>query len=245
MAMPGGSDGEKRQPFFNIPPVVVALLAVMAVIHFVRVAILSDVQDYWVRGNFAFFPALPDGQLPLGEILPVSRAWSFLTYGLLHADWGHLLVNAFWMAAFGSPLAWRFGPVRFLLFSAAAVIAGALVHLFAYGGEEIPMVGASAAVSAHMAGAARFLFIGNERARGSYWAPAATLRAVVTDSRTMTFLGVWIAINIAIGVFGSAGVGEGRIAWEAHLGGFAVGLLMFRVFDPVPWNTSRPGPWNS
>lgn len=243
MTLSGGGRPAVRQPIFNIPPVIIGLLVLLAAIHVGRTYLLSDADAIWVLANFAFFPQLPTEALPAGEILAGARAWSFVTYALLHADWGHLLVNGFWMAAFGSPLAWRFGPVRFLLFSTAAAIAGALVHLFAHGGEVIPMVGASAAVSAHLAGAGRFLFIATPGSRRSYWAPAATLPAVLRDSRTMTFLGVWIAINVAIGLFGSAGVGEGQIAWEAHLGGFAVGLFLFRAFDPVPWSTDRPGPW--
>ena len=47
-----------------------------------------------------------------------ARIWTFLTYALLHADWAHLIFNTLWLAAFGSAVAWRFGAVRFLGFSA-------------------------------------------------------------------------------------------------------------------------------
>lgn len=217
-----------RQPIFNIPPVIVALLAAMLAIHAVVYLILSDNQFVWTIVNFAFWPVEP------AEAVSGARIWSFATYALLHGGWSHVLINAFWMAAFGSPLAWRFGTARFLLFSAVAAVAGALVHLLAHGGDEIPLVGASAAVSAHMAGAARFLFITPRGMPRSYWTPAAPLWAMVQDTRTMAFLGVWIVINLAIGLFGTTGFSGNAIAWEAHLGGFAVGLFLFRLFDPVP-----------
>lgn len=233
MSLPSGDGRPARQPIFNIPTVVVALLAIMALVHLVRLNLLDEAQQIWMIANFAFFPSFPDGALPWGEVLPGARIWSSITYALLHADWGHLLLNGFWMAAFGSPLARRFGAVRFLAFSALAAIAGALVHLVAHGGEQVPLVGASAAISAHMAGAARFLFIAPPGMTRSYRTPAAPLSMVLRDQRTMVFLGAWLAINLIFGLSGGFG-GETNIAWEAHIGGFAVGLLLFRVFDPVP-----------
>jgi membrane associated rhomboid family serine protease len=36
-------------------------------------------------------------------------------------------------------------------------------------------------------------------------------------------------------------VGEGQsVAWQAHIGGFLAGLLLFRLFDPIP-RAPRPG----
>ena len=40
--------------------------------------------------------------------------WTFFTYALIHADSTHLGFNAVWLLAFGSPVARRFGAVRFL-----------------------------------------------------------------------------------------------------------------------------------
>jgi membrane associated rhomboid family serine protease len=55
-----------------------------------------------------------------------------------------------------------------------------------------------------------------------------------TTPRALMFLLVWFLITLSAGVGGLGGApGEGgRIAWEAHLGGFAGGLLLFGWFDP-------------
>ena len=221
-----------RQPIFNIPRILVVLIALMAGIHLVRETLLSDDQALWLVFNFAFFPARPETWFSV-QAVPGAEIWSYLTYSLLHADWVHLGLNALWMVAFGSPLAWRFGAARFLAFSAIAVIAGALLHLLANGGDQIPMIGASAAVSAHMAGAARFLFIAQPGIVRSYWSPAASLAAVFSDARTLMFIGAWFAINLAVGLIGWASPQAGEIAWEAHVGGFIAGLVLFPLFDPV------------
>jgi membrane associated rhomboid family serine protease len=101
------------------------------------------------------------------------------------------------------------------------------------------VVGASAAISALMAGAARFIF----QPAGPLWSisgidtyrqPAVPLTALVRDRRVVMFLGVWFAVNLIFGLTNGAGLASGAVAWAAHIGGFVVGLLFFRLFDPVP-----------
>jgi membrane associated rhomboid family serine protease len=167
--------------------------------------------------------------------------WSFVTYALLHADWGHVAINSLWLAAFGSPLAWRFGPVRFLVFSACGALGGSVLHLFAHSTDLVPMVGASAAISAHMAGACRFVFATGGPLRGLqgagadiYRRPAAPLSVLFSDSRVIGFLAIWFGINFVFGAFAQeSGLASGAVAWEAHIGGFIVGLFAFPLFDPV------------
>jgi membrane associated rhomboid family serine protease len=54
------------------------------------------------------------------------------------------------------------------------------------------------------------------------------------DTRVLAFLGVWFGLNLFFGLFaGGGGFASGPIAWEAHIGGFIAGLLLFPYFDPV------------
>ena len=50
----------------------------------------------------------------------------------------------------------------------------------------------------------------------------------------LAFVGVWFIFNVAmgLGIVEMLGV-EGPIAWEAHVGGFLAGLLLFPLLDPV------------
>jgi membrane associated rhomboid family serine protease len=64
--------------------------------------------------------------------------------------------------------------------------------------------------------------------------PAAPLLVVLRNPRVLMFLAVWFGLNLLFGL-GSVPfmVGEGQsIAWEAHVGGFLGGLLLFSPFDP-------------
>jgi membrane associated rhomboid family serine protease len=55
------------------------------------------------------------------------------------------------------------------------------------------------------------------------------------NTRVLAFLGVWFGVNIIFGI-GSIAIGAdgGSVAWQAHIGGFLAGLMLFSLFDPVP-----------
>lgn len=243
---------QKNPPAFNIPSVVLALVVVMTVIHLIRVYILSDEQGFWLILTFAFIPArygldVAASALPAGFVFPGGLAadiWSYVTYGFLHGDWTHLIVNLLWMVAFGSAVARRFGVSRFLWLSCFATIGGAVLHQVFHAGELVPMIGASAAVSGHMGAAVRFAFTGPRPLIGAryqnqqaYHAPAASLLNALSNVRVLAFVGVWFGINFLFGTgIVSVPGADGSIAWEAHVGGFLVGLIGFALFDPPRTN---------
>ncbi len=234
----------KREPLFNIPPVVVAVLAALALIHVVRTLLLSDDQDIEFLLTFAFIPARYDTSA-LGAVLPGgfgAELWTFVTYALIHADWTHYGVNAVWLLPFGSAVARRFGAPRFLLFFAVTSVAGAAMHLVTHAGEQFPMIGASAAISGTMAAAMRFAFqrggplgFWRDGDDAAYRVPAIPLSGVLSDPRVLAFLAVWFGINILFGLGSIPITGSDQVvAWQAHIGGFLAGLILFSWFDPAP-----------
>ena len=246
----------KREPLFNVPTVIVALLAVLALIHGARTMLLSEEQDIWVLLYLAFIPARYDSSLVLGGVLPGGLGadiWTFVSYSLLHGSWMHLVVNGVWLLAFGSALARRFGLLRFLAFFAVTAAAGAAMHLLTNAGSQAPMIGASASISGAMAAAMRFAFqrggpLGALRSDddAAFRVPAIPLTRVLSDPRVLAFLAVWFGINILFGL-GSQSItgGEEIVAWQAHIGGFLAGLLLFSWFDPKPDANSHSPPYVS
>jgi membrane associated rhomboid family serine protease len=233
----------QREPIFNIPPVIVAMLAVMALVHAARLFTLTTAQDNELLWLFAFDPVrygsgpLPGGSLPGGMGADI---WTFVTYAFLHASWTHLGVNAIWFLAFGSAVARRFGAIRFLLFFCVTAMAGAIAHLLAFGGQDAPVIGASAAVSGTMAAAMRFAFqrggpLSFRRTGGAadYQVPAKPLIALLREPAVIAFIVVWFGINLVFGLWSTPLTGENEVvAWQAHIGGFLAGLLFFGWFDP-------------
>jgi membrane associated rhomboid family serine protease len=59
--------------------------------------------------------------------------------------------------------------------------------------------------------------------------------AVLRDRRVLVFIGVFVLLNFLFGAgMAMPGTEGAEVAWQAHLGGFAAGLLLFPLFDPVP-----------
>ncbi len=235
----------KREPLFNIPPVILAVLGVLAFVHVVRTYLLTGMQDQEFLLTFAFIPSRYDTSIVLGGALPGgfgAEVWTFVTYALIHADWTHLGVNAVWLLPFGSAVARRFGALRFLVFFAVTAAAGAAMHLATHAGEQFPVIGASAAISGTMAAAMRFAFqrggplnFWRDGDSAAYRVPAIPLSGVLRDPRVLAFLAVWFGINIVFGLSPLPIVGGNQVvAWQAHIGGFLAGLLLFSWFDPAP-----------
>jgi len=239
------SEPKSSEPVFNVPPVVIATMAVLALVHAFRLLALTDAEDMQFLLTFAFIPARYDTHTVL-EAFPGgfgADLWTFFTYAFLHADLLHIGLNLAWLLPFGSALARRFGARRYALFLLVTAAAGALAHLVSHPGATVPMIGASAAISGAMAAAMRFIFqphgpielwregVGDGAA---YRVPAVPLPATLRDARFLLFLGVWIGLNALFGL-GTVSFGEqGQdIAWQAHIGGFVAGLVLFTAFDPV------------
>lgn len=227
----------RREPIFNVPGTVLAVLAVLIVIHAGR-QFLSDEDGLMFVLAMAFVPARYAGmaaEFPGGDIAALT---SPLTHMLVHADAVHLAINSAWLLAFGSVICKRVGGARFLLFSILGGLAGAALFYALQPDLAAPVIGASGAVAAMMGGVIRFLFPALDRGKGYLLRddpaaiPLMPLGVSMTDRRVVFTSLVFIAINLlAIVGFGGMGTSTGAIAWEAHLGGYFFGLLCFGLFD--------------
>lgn len=232
-AAPGGG---ARQPAINAPTVVLVLFGLMALVRGLQ-SLVTREGEGWLLLNFALIPARYDGSN--GLIYPggwAADAWVFISHMFLHGDWLHLAINCFFMLAFGSVLARRFGTGKFLLFSLLCGLGAACVHLWSYWGDQAPLIGASGAISGQMAGTVRLMFarrvsVFDAHRQGAGRIQALSLREVFTNPRALMFLGVWVGVTILAGAGGIMAPAGSSIAWEAHLGGFAVGILIFGLFD--------------
>jgi membrane associated rhomboid family serine protease len=232
-----------REPILTLPVALTAYIALLAVIHIVRMLLPLDIDDLVIE-MFGFIPKRYDSTL-LDVTFPGgtgAKIWTFVTYSLLHANLTHIGFNVLWLLPFGSALARRFGALRFYLFLSGTAAAGALAHLITHEHAVAPMIGASASVAGAMAAALRFAFVqgsflsfSRSDADAAAKVPALSLWRALRNGRVIAFVAVWFGINIIFGL-GSIAIGnEGAsVAWQAHIGGFVAGLLLFSLFDPVP-----------
>jgi membrane associated rhomboid family serine protease len=203
-----------REPVFNLSAPVTFLGAMFIFIH--ALTFIAPEIHHELLVQFSFIPA--------EKLFPGS-----VTYLFLHADWGHVFMNTVMLAAFGAPFARRFGFIRFMAFVFVTAFAGAMMQYVA-SLQMIFMVGASAVTSGLFAACLRLPAFG----QGDYiYASALSLRFVLTSSQHLTIIAVWLITNyiFAAGLATNDGV---MIAWQAHIGGFLAGLLLFTLFDKKP-----------
>jgi membrane associated rhomboid family serine protease len=227
----------RREPVLNAPASILAFAGLLAGMHVLR-RFGGEEINAWLMMNFAFIPALFSAKIIQAYSFLDIRPWSVFTYALLHANWTHLIMNTLWLLAFGAPVAKRFGPLRFYAFCILSAPAGALAHYLVYQTSGLPIIGASAVVSGLTAAATRFVFdpngpLFNRQNSRAVYHPAAPLRENFKNPQVLFFVGSWFAINFIFGA-GAMLVGPNiQIAWQAHIGGFLAGLLLFSALDPV------------
>ncbi|MBB4001357.1 rhomboid family intramembrane serine protease [Aurantimonas endophytica] len=227
---------QRPPPAFNVPGIVLGLICVYIAVHAVRMFALSPLVDSFVLVDFAFIPGCYQAAAEFCAYQrPGAGLWSPLTYSFLHGDWMHLAVNSVWLLAFGTPVARRLGAVRFLVFSCCGAVAGAAAFYLLNPEIVAPVIGASGVVSALMGGACRFAFGGSGATMSPLmqpYLPVVSIRAALTNRTVLIFVAVFFGTNLLIGSAAGGFLGGGTVAWEAHLGGFAFGFLLFSFFDP-------------
>jgi membrane associated rhomboid family serine protease len=230
-----GAGPGAREPVFNIPAVLLWVLAILWLVQIVRVYLLTPAQDSALLVQTAFIPlryATPLSQQSLAWL------WSPLTYSFLHGSFVHIFVNSIWMVAFGAVVARRLGPWRFSAFWVATSVVAAASFLALNWAEPVPVIGASGVVSGLMGGAARFAFprSGPFRRENAHFLPRVGILESLKNRMVMAYVLIWFAINFLTAFGFTPGAGAGvAVAWQAHIGGFLFGFLFFGLFDRRNW----------
>ncbi|MEM9810930.1 MAG: rhomboid family intramembrane serine protease [Pseudomonadota bacterium] len=224
-------------PILNLPTPIGPIVVYTGIAFFLSLILPSPFSSRFLVEDFAFIPARFLSLIENGEYL--IAAVPLFTHIFLHGSIGHLVINMLWLMVFGSGVARRLcvesatpgdatrNVFVFLGFYITCGVVGALTHFAAHPIDATPMVGASGAISGLMAGTLRFalrLFapMGAEYGRlAPVWARPVMIASLI-----------YIGLNVATGVGQAMMANQAvNIAWEAHIGGFLGGLLLFPVFD--------------
>lgn len=155
--------------------------------------------------------------------------YTVLTSMFMHGGWFHIVGNMWFLWVFGNNVEDVMGTPRYVVFYLLCGLAAALAQVYVRPGSPIPMVGASGAIGGVMGAYA----ITYPQAR------VHTLLALGFYVRTIEvpalgMLGYWFVLQLLGGVPALAGDAEGGgVAFWAHVGGFAAGVVLCLVFrDP-------------
>lgn len=216
---PARGSGERPapEPIVNAPwPVVVVTLGIVA-----AYAVQSRFPLRWVEEALGFSPAL----------MLQGHPERLISSMFVHGNWAHALMNAAFCLAFGAPVARLFGrgaggAAAYFLFFLATGIVASLGFAALHWNQEVLAIGASGAASGLMGGAARI--IGGHGQVGRMFSPPVLQMGAA-----------WVIINLIMAVSGGLlipGGGDAVAGWEAHLAGFAAGVVLI---GPFAWLAGR------
>lgn len=225
----------KREPAINLPVPLLAILGLLVALFVLDAYVLSDEMRAYFLFELAFTPLRYEFPLSAQGL---EWLWTPVTYSFLHGSIEHLAFNSLWLAAFGAPVYRRIGLNRFVVFWALSAACSAFFHAALNWGQETILIGASGVVSALMGAACRFAFPVNGSGMFRtevHHLPRQGIIGAMRNRTVFIFTLLWFLGNVmvAIGV-PLVGGGDAQIAWDAHIGGFLFGYLLFGLFDPLP-----------
>jgi rhomboid family protein len=148
---------------------------------------------------------------------------TLLSSMFMHADLLHLGGNMVFLWVFGDNVEHRAGRVLFLVAYLGAGLAGSLAQILSSAASPIPTLGASGAISGVL-GAYIVLFPGNR--------VTVFMFRFLTQVPALVAIGIWIAFQVFANF--AAPTGEGGVAYLAHIGGFAAGVVAGLLFRALP-----------
>jgi membrane associated rhomboid family serine protease len=177
------------------------------------------------------FGAIPHNIVTFESTQPIHPLLTIITSMFMHGGLFHIFGNMLYLWIFGDNIEDKVGHFRFLLFYLFCGITAALAHTASASGSDMPMIGASGAVSGVL-GAYALLF------------PNARVHTVIflgffvqtVKVPALIVIGFWAIIQLVNGLV-TQGTQQGGVAWFAHVGGFIAGLLTIKLWQPGRTNT--------
>ena len=247
MLLPIGDDNQGRNttPFVMYTIVAINVAVFLLQLSDDRFTLAYSAVPYKITHNVQVVPpghgALPPGMeansrassssMPLRGI-PQEPGPSFiwltlLTSMFMHGGFMHIAGNMLYLWIFGDNIEDNFGHAKFLIFYLVCGLAASFAQIFVDPDSAIPSLGASGAI-AGVLGAYLIMF---PRNRVRTLLPLGFLWTTI-ELPAVVVLGFWIVIQIfsQYTAMASARHASGGVAYMAHIGGFATGLLLCFLF---------------
>ena len=156
------------------------------------------------------------------EIALIPPTATVFTSMFLHGGWLHLIGNMLYLWIFADNIEDSMGHGRFVVFYLLCGIAAALAQALPAPGSEIPMVGASGAIS----GVLGAYLILHPRAHVLVLVPLGFF-SQITRLPAVLVLGLWFLLQLISEIGAPLGAG---VAFRAHIGGFMAGMALIPFF---------------
>jgi membrane associated rhomboid family serine protease len=226
-----GENHPRRMPMIPLrdlnpsrrPPVVTVAIIVLNVVVFLLEFLVPSYMLNEVANTWGLVPSRLLSFEPMAFV-------TLFTSMFLHSGPAHLLGNMLYLWIFGDNIEGALGPLRFTAFYFLCGVGAALGQTLINPSSTIPMIGASGAISGVL---------------GSYLVlyPRAQVETLLflgyfvrlVRLPTLVVLGSWMFTQLLSGVLSLGMQATGGVAWFAHIGGFAAGVLLISLLRRRRW----------
>lgn len=170
---------------------------------------------------------VPSVLLSKSGISLADRLFPFLSSMFLHGGWMHIIGNMLFLYIFGDNVEDRMGHLKYLIFYIICGVVAALFQVVTNTASQIPMVGASGAISGVLA--AYLLFY--PRAKILTLVPIFIFIQFV-HLPAFVYILLWFGFQLLSGIGALSIPGDvGGVAFWAHIGGFVGGIIIAKSFQ--------------
>jgi membrane associated rhomboid family serine protease len=202
-----------------------ALIALNGIIFIFEISIPEDLlqQLFFLFGLVPAKYSYPQWAYIHG--LTFDHYLSFLTNIFLHGGLFHILGNMWFLYLFGSSVEDRMGHLRFLIFYLLSGVAANVIYFVFDIHSKVPEFGASGAIAGVMG--AYLVMFPNARIITLF---LILFFPVFIEISAFFYVGFWFLMQIFSGTLSLGSDQAGGVAWWAHIGGFATGILLLPFF---------------
>jgi membrane associated rhomboid family serine protease len=233
-----------NNPTRIMPVVTIALVAMNALVFLYQLTLQGGAAQRFIY-SFGMIPAVLLGGAELPPELAAVPAWATVFSSMfMHGGIMHIVGNMLFLWVFGNNVEDAMGHVRFIVFYLVCGIAAALTQGLSDTSSEIPMIGASGAVSGVLGA---YLVLHPRAQVHSLLFLGIFIRVIALPA--MAVLGIWFVLQLVSATM-IRSEGEGGVAFLAHIGGFIAGavlVFLFRSRRAVEWQEHERvehGPWH-
>jgi len=155
---------------------------------------------------------------------PLTPYGNLVSYQYLHGGFMHIIGNMLFLWVFGDNVEDVMGKLKYFIFYTICGIVAALIQVLVYPDSNIPLIGASGAISGVL-GAYMVFF------------PRAQIVTLIfifffIDIIVLPaalWITVWFLIQFTSALLSVQHLSMGGVAWFAHLGGFLAGVVIAKL----------------
>jgi membrane associated rhomboid family serine protease len=225
-------------PVRTTPGVTILVIALCVLVYVWELSLGADRGAAMVV--LGFIPAAFFGHAAtMPGFVPVSPTLTIFTSMFIHGGLLHVGGNMLYLWIFGNNVEDQLGHVRYLIFYLVCGVAAALTMAFVDPSSQLPMIGASGAISGVLASYVLFF----PRAKVTVIVPLGIIFYPFAIGATWV-VGLWFGMQLLSAAL--ADPGQPGTAWWAHVGGFACGLLLTPILKPRDarmFGEVHRGPW--